>query len=204
MQITPLYGYNSNEVRQIVDKVNLRLSLRISNATIRAAMTDVSSLVVTPLAITGFRKIIGEERDKIAQVLCDRVAKKFDYEPKPRDLQTAVEAAGYTCSREFLVALMKMLKQQYAQRWALASKTSRRLYLLDGEVAMWDALRHTYNMNSDAVASMLLRIFAMSATTGRLDPLEVSYLAASMSDKDLSKYAASLNFTVNKTRRSRL
>ena len=146
------------------------------------------------------------ERIKTMQELCEKIGKKFDYPPKPRDLIVVLETAGYRFSRPFQEALYKMIHEQNSERWAsvVVMKSRSKLTLLEGDKAMWDALQRSYNMNSDALASMLLRIFTVATQTGKLDFLEVPYLASTLTDTQMKMYADSLNFTVKKSRKSRV
>lgn len=204
--MNPFNGYKASELQQVVDKLKMQLRFQISDAEIKAAFASCSLSPPHKKISSHVRKILAGEFDKTMQHLCVQFSKKFDYEPKPRDLIAALEAAGYTCSRSFYSVLMKMLKEQNFERWAHASAamTKKRLVLSEGEKAMWEALQRTYNMNGDALASMLLRIFTIVTSTGKVDFLEVPYLASSFNDKELKKYAESLNFKVTKTRKSRV
>lgn len=69
---------------------------------------------------------------------------------------------------------------------------------------MWEALQRTYHMNSDATASLLLRIFVAVTSTGKVPFLDVPFVASALSDSALKRYADSLNFSVKKTRKSRV
>jgi hypothetical protein len=204
--MNPFNGYKASELQQVVDKLKVQLRFQITDAEIEAVFVSCSLSPPSKIVSSHVRKILVDELGKTMQHLCIQFSKKFEYEPKPRDLIVALEAAGYTCSRSFYSVLMKMLKEQNLERWAhaAAAMKKKRLVLSEGEKAMWEALQRTYNMNSDALASMLLRIFTIVTSTGKVDSLEVPYLASSLTDKELKRYAESMNFKVTKTRKSRV
>lgn len=204
--MNPFHGYKSSELQQVVDRLKVKLRFQILDAEIQSAFADLSLSPPNSKVTSHVRKIVADELESTMHALCAQLSRKFEHEPKPRDLIVALEASGRTCSRSFYSALMKMLKEQNSERWAIASaaKTKKRLILSEGEKAMWEALQRTYNMNGDALASMLLRLFTVVTSTRKVDYLEVPYLASSLTDQELKKHAESLNFTVKKSRKSRV
>jgi hypothetical protein len=201
----PSHRYKESEIQQVVEKLAPQLRFQIPDVEIEEAFAELSLSPPTRHVSSHVRKLLVVEREKTMHALCDHLAKKYDNEPKPRDLIVALETAGHTYSRSFRVALLEMLKEQNAERWAMAATLKKRtVRLVDGEEAMWEALQRSYNMNSDSLASMLLRLFAVVTSTGKVDYLEVPYLASSLTDRELKRYAQSLNFTIKKTRKSRV
>lgn len=100
---------------------------------------------------------------------------------------------------------MEMLLAQNKERWsaAVASESKVRITLGEGEKEMWKALQRTYNLNSNSLASMLLRFFVGMTAIGKISALDVPYLASSLTDEDLKRRAKSYNFTITKSRKSR-
>jgi hypothetical protein len=201
-----LRGLTDSDVQQVLDILKGSLRFQITKSQIAAAVAEVSSITPDKKVHEEIRRLMALEHERILQTLCDQLALKFTHTPKPRDVIVALEATGLKFNRPFREAVTKRLLSQNAHKWAEAAATEKkiRLSLTEGERAMWETLQRNYNMNSDALASMLLRIFTVVTRTGKVDHMEVPYLASSMTDKDLKKYAETLNFTVNKSRRTRV
>lgn len=201
MNMKQLNEFSADQVRTVIATFTKRYRFVPTNAEVNAAFAMVSPIKPQMPVIREIRAMLETERVKIMQSLCDQFSRAFDWEPKPKDLSGALNGA---VSRHFISELLDMLRQQNAQRWALAAKTEKkiRVRLVDGEGAMWYALSRTYNISHNDVASLLLRVYAVATSTGKIDPLEVPYLVTVFSDNDLKKFAEKLNFTVKKTRKS--
>jgi hypothetical protein len=199
-------GFKTSDLQQVVDRLKLELRFAITDAELLKAFAAVTLVKPGKEVRREVRDALEVERGKVMQQLCTQFSRKFEHPPRPRDLIVALEAAGYTFSRKFYGDLLKMLHEQNSERWTLAAASgkTKRLTLTDGEKAIWDALERTYNMNADAVGSMLLRLFTIVTSTGKVDYLEVPYLASSLTDKELKKHAESLNFTTRKSRKTRV
>lgn len=200
-----LRGFKTSDLQEVVNRLKIELKFIITNAELRDAFTDVVGEPPTVEIAREVRKMLAAERTDVMQSLCDQIGNKFDYAPKPRELKVILEAAGYNYSRPFQEALLKMIHTQNANRWATAASTKTRLKLTlhEGDKAMWDALQRSYDINPAGLASMLLRVFTVATNTGKLDFLEVPYLAATLTDKEMKMYAESINFTVKKPRKPR-
>lgn len=201
-----LRGFKMTDLQKVVDKLKIELRFIITDRELKATFQDIIGVPPTAEIAREIRKILDVERTKTMHELCEKIGKKFDYPPKPRDLIVVLETAGYRFSRPYQEALYKMIHEQNSERWAsvVVMKSRSKLTLLEGDKAMWDALQRSYNMNSDALASMLLRIFTVATQTGKLDFLEVPYLASTLTNAQMKMYADSLNFTVKKSRKSRV
>lgn len=170
------------------------------------AFVETLSIVPHKEVLKEVRRLISLEQKRITDSFADQLARKMDRAPRPRDVEVALEASGFESSREFRAVLLKHLQTKYAEKWAVAAATEKkkRLTLTAGEQAMWEALQRTYNMNSDALASMLIRLFTVVTSTGKVPHSEVMYLASSLSDAELKRYADSLTFTIKKSRKTRV
>lgn len=201
-----LRGFKVSDLQKVVDKLKVELKFITPDKELRAAFAETIGFAPTTEILREVRKMLSAERAAQMQTLCVKIGSKFDYPPKPRDLIVILETAGYKFSRAFQEALLKMIHEQNAARWAdvVVGKYRTKLTLLEGDKALWDALQHSYNMNADALASMLLRIFAFATKTGKLDFLEVPFLASTLSDREVKVFANSLNFTVKRSRKSRV
>lgn len=200
-----LNQYKPAQLQQVLGKFSKDLRLVVTDVEIREAFTTAGLAQPTDRGVKLFRTMLSAEREKTTEALLIQLGDRFDYEPKPGAIVVALEAAGYTFSRHYQIALIKRLKELNSERWATAaaSETTTKLTMIEGEKAMWDALMKAYNMNSVALASMLLRVFAVVTSTGKINLLDVPYLASSLKDKELKRYAESLTFTVKRSRKSR-
>jgi len=198
------HRHTESDFQLVVGKLAPMLRFQIPDSEIEAAFAELSLPSPSKAVCSHVRKLLAAELEKRMQTLCTEFSVKFEAEPKPRDFNAALDATGYIYSRRFRDTLLKMLRSQNAQRWAPAADLTRRVVrLADGEVALWEALHRTYDLKPEALASMLLRLFAVVTSTGKVDPLEVPYLTSPVTDKDLKRYAQSLNFTVKPTNKSR-
>lgn len=199
-------GITAGQYQQVLNKLNRNLRYSIKDSDIIAAIAEVTSIAPDREVMREIRTLIPIEHERIIQSFADQLARKFERQPKPRDIAVALEASGLESSRPFRADLLLRLQTNYADKWAKAAATEKkkRLTLTAGEQAMWEALQRTYNMNSDALASMLLRIFTVVTSTGKVPHSEVTYLASSLSDDELKRYAGSLNFSVKKSRKTRV
>lgn len=201
-----LRGFKVSDLQRVVDKLKMELKFITPDNELRAAFSETIGLAPTTEILREVRKMLNAERTIQMQTLCLKIGNKFDYPPKPRDLIVVLEAAGYKFSRAFQESLLKMIHEQNADRWAdvVVSKFRTKLTLIEGDKVLWDALQKSYNMNADALASMLLRVFVVATKTGKLDFLEIPFLVSTISDREIKVFANSLNFTVKKSRRSRV
>lgn len=199
-------GIRAGQFQQVLNILNRNLRYSIKNSEIAEAIAAVTSVVPDGEVFREIRGLIAIEHERLIETFSNQLAQKFERAPKPRDIAVALEASGLESSRPFRAALLERLQTKYADKWleVTAMGKKKRLTLTSGEQAMWEALQRAYNMNSDALASMLLRIFTVVTSTGKVPHSEVTYLASSLSDKELKRYAASLNFTVKKSRKTRV
>ena len=200
-----LRGFKTIDLQEVVNRLKIELRFIITNAELRSTFTDVLGEPPTVEIAREVRKMLDAERTNVMQSLCNQIGSKFDYAPKPRELKVILEASGYNYSRPFQEALLKMIHAQNAERWAtsVATKARLKLTLHEGDKAMWDALQRSYDINAAGLASMLLRVFTVATNAGKIDFLEVPYLAATLTDKEMRMYADSINFTVKKPRKPR-
>lgn len=200
-----LRGFKTIDLQEVVNRLKIELRFIITNAELRSTFTDVFGEPPTVEIAREVRKMLDAERTNVMQSLCSQIGSKFDYAPKPRELKVILEASGYNYSRPFQEALLKMIHAQNAERWvaAVAIKARLKLTLHEGDKAMWDALQRSYDINAAGLASMLLRVFTVATNAGKIDFLEVPYLAATLTDKEMRMYADSINFTVKKPRKPR-
>jgi len=199
------HRYKDIEIAQVVTRLAAYLRLQITDAEIVATFADFSLPSPSREVSRRIRQLVEAELNRKMQMLCDLFSRKFESEPKPRDLIVALEASGHTSSRPFRTALMEMLRAKNSTLWVPAASLRKRTVRLSaGEDAMWEALQRTYHMNSDATASLLLRIFVAVTSTGKVPFLDVPFVASALSDSALKRYADSLNFSVKKTRKSRV
>jgi hypothetical protein len=201
-----VHGIKTSDLQKVVDRLKVELRYIITNTELKQTFTAVLGVQAPNGIIPIVRKMIDVEREATMQALCDQIGKRFEYPPKPKDLIVTLETAGYKFSRPFQSALLAMIHAQNSDRWEARPVADLRVRpkLTQGEMAMWEALSRSYNMDAGALASTLLRIFAVATMTRKIDFLEVPFLASSINDEELKRYAKSLNFTVKKTRKSRV
>lgn len=201
-----LNRYKQTQLQQVLDKFDKDLRFIVKDVEIREAFKVAGFAQPTEKGVKLFRTMLAAEREKTTEALLVQLSDRFDYEPKPGAVVAALEAAGYKFSRNYSMPFIKTLKERNSERWANAAalESTTKLTMIEGEKAMWDALMKAYNMNSEALASMLLRIFAVVTSTGKVNLLEVPFLASSIKDKELKRYAESLTFTVKRSRKSRV
>jgi len=199
-------GLKTSDLQKVVDRLKVELRYIITTAKLQQTFTEVLGLEMPKAIIPIVRKMIDVEREATMQALCDQLGKRFEYPPKAKDLIVALEAAGYNVSRPVQQALLVMIHAQHSERWTARPEQDWRMRpnLTPGEMAMWEALSRSYKMDERALAATLLRIFAVATMTRKIDFLEVPFLASSLTDDMLKKYAESLNFTVKKPRKSRI
>jgi hypothetical protein len=198
-------GFDLADVRKVIDQLKGEFRFSITNQKVLQQFSALTPQIPTKELLREVRAMIEAERAGVLQDLCSRLSRKFDYAPKPRDVIVALEADGYTFSRKYHTVLMEMLLDRNKERWsaAVASESKVRITLGEGEKEMWRALQRTYNLNSNSLASMLLRFFVGMTGIGKISPLDVPYLASSFTDEDLKRRAKSYNFTITKSRKSR-
>jgi hypothetical protein len=202
--MNPPYPYKESDLRQVVEKMRSSLRLQIPDAEIEAVFADLSLAPPSNAVSRRIRRMLEIETKKTTELLCTQLSERFENEPKPKDVTLALNDAGHLYSRQFFLNLMKLLKERNAERWASAPGTKKKaVNLAAGELAIWHGLQQTYDITSDGLASMLLRLFIVVTATGKVNPLEVPYLTSSIASKDLQRYAKSLNFEVKKIRKPR-
>lgn len=202
--MTSLHRYKEAEFQCVVAKLSLELRLIFPAREIEAAFAELSLPLPDKEVCIHIRKMCVSAIDKRMHALCKEYSAKFDTEPRPRDLVALLDSSGYRYSRNFAVILLKMLKVENSERWTTAVGVRKKtVRLAEGELAMWNALQRTYALKSDMLVPVLLRLFAVVTSSGKVDPLEVSYLTSSLTDKELKRYAQSLNFTVQQPHKSR-
>ena len=200
----PPYRYKESDLRQVFEKMVPSLRLQIPEAEIKAVFAELSLTQPTRAVSSHIRKMLDMETKKTTELLCTQLSEKFESEPKPKEVTLALNDAGYSYSRQFFLKFMELLKKRNAERWASSPGTKKKVInLSEGELAVWQGLQQTYDLTSDALTSMLLRLFIVVTTTGKVNPLEVTYLTSSMTSTDLKRYAKSLNFEVKKIRKPR-
>lgn len=200
----PPYRYKESDLRQVVEKMLPSLRLQIPEAEIKAVFADLSLAPPSHAVSRHIRKMLEIETKKTTELLCTQLSERFENEPKPKDVTLALNDAGHSYSRQFFLNLMELLKKRNAERWASAPGTKKKVVNLGaGELAVWHGLQQTYDITSDGLASMLLRLFIVVTATGKVDPLEVPYLTSSIASADIKRYAKSLNFEVKKIRKPR-
>lgn len=198
------HRYTEAEVQRVVEKVSMELRFIIPDTDIDAAFAELSLPLPVASVRMHVRKLCAIEIDKILQTFCIKFSEKFETEPRPRDLTSALAADGYSYTRSFLTALITILKERNGARWAEAIGPKKKIVMLaEGEFAMWEALQRTYGLKSDMLVPTLLRLFAVVTSSGKVSPLEIPYLTSSLTDKELKKHAQSLNFTVQRNHKSR-
>jgi len=195
--------YTLRELEKVVDTLTLQLRLKLSDRDIEEVFSQLSFPPPDKEVCRHVRTLFESEIEKKMQRLCSDFTRRFKTQPEYKDLAAALVAAGYTCTRGFQIGLMTMLKEKNSDRWVQRSKV-KSVRFTDAEYAMWDALRRTFDLRPGEVAPMLLRMFAVTASSGKINLLEIPYLTGSLTDKDLEKYTQSLNFTVQKTPKSRV
>jgi hypothetical protein len=199
-----LHRYKEAEFQRVVEKLLLVLRLMFPDKEIETAFAELSLSLPDKEVCMHVRRMCVSETDKKMHALCKEYSAKFETEPRPRDITALLDSSGYKYSRNFAVILLKMIKVANSQRWTAAVGARKKVVrLAEGELAMWDALQRTYALRSDMLVPTLLRLFAVVTSSGKVDPLEVSYLTSSMTDKELKRYAQSLNFTVQHAHKPR-
>jgi hypothetical protein len=202
-----LRGIDASDLQVIVDRFKGRQRVdNIPTADIEKAFAEFTPVVPDQEVRNEVRRLIEAEQAKIMQSLCVRLGRKLDHEPKPRELEAALESVGLWPTRKRRLALFEMLRAQYAERWPLFAEfqIQKRLKVSANEQALWSALERTYDKSAIEVGSMLLRLFIIVTSTGKVELLDVPHLASSLTDNDLKMYAESLNFTMKKTRKTRV
>jgi len=198
------YHYSEGDLRRVVQKMVPSLRLQITEAEIKAVFEELSLAPPTRAVSSHIRKMLDIETKKMTELLCNRLSDRFEREPKPKDVALALNDAGYSYSRQFFLNLMDLLRKRNAERWASAPGIIKKVVnLTEGELAVWHGLQNTYGLPSDALASMLLRLFVVVTATGKVSPSEVPYLTSSIAFIDMKKYAKSLNFEIKKIRKPR-
>jgi hypothetical protein len=199
-----LHRYKEAEFQRVVEKLLLVLRLMFPDKEIKTAFAELSLPLPDKEVCIHVRRMCVSGTNKKMHALCKEYSAKFETEPRPRDITALLDSSGYKYSRNFAVILLKMIKVANSQRWTAAVGAKKKVVkLAEGELAMWDALQRTYALKSDMLVPTLLRLFAVVTSSGKVDPLEVSYLTSSMTDKELKRYAQSLNFTVQHAHKSR-
>lgn len=182
----PLYRLRAIDFQQVVERLVLRLRYQISDAEIETVFVELSLSPPSPSECSDIRERYDKELEKTTESLCNRLSEKFAREPRLHEVSSAVTDAGYTYSRRFISDFLKLMRERNAKRWASAFiPKMKRIYLSEGETAVWKALEGTFALESAEVAPMLLRLFAVATTTGKINILEVPYLTSSVADKHL-------------------
>lgn len=203
--MTPLNRYKPRDVQRVVENLSLTLRFQFTDEEIKSAFAGLSLPPPSEPVRMYVRKMCIVAIESKMEALCTKFSAVFLAEPKPKDLDAALDSAGYTSSRPFRRALMAALKKQNATQWAQAANISKkRVSLADGERAVWEALQRTYGLKSDMLVPTLLRLFAVVTSTGKINPLEVPYLTSTVTDEQLKRYAQSLNFVVKPPPKSRV
>jgi len=198
-----LLKFSQADFSAVVEQFKRETRFFPSDAELRDAFSRVTSLVPDKAALRRARALLTEERPKLMSALCVELARKFETEPSVNDVVKALEQRGYLPRKRFGGELLALLRAQNADRWASteATRKLKKIMLVGGDEAMWSALQRLYGLDITETASMLLRVFVMSVQSGKLDYLEVPFLAESLTEKDMQRFAQSLNFKLPGTRR---
>lgn len=176
-----------------------------NGAEIRDAFSKVTALVPDTKTVRLTRSLLADERPKFLRAICAKLSKFFEAQPTVPSIKNALEMFGYQPTIRICEEIRHLLLAENAGRWANidVNRKARRIALCEGDDHMLAALRKLYDLDVTDTVSMLLRVFAMSAQAGKLDYLEVPYIAAGLSADDMKQYAQSLNFTIPKSPRKK-
>lgn len=194
-----------DDLAKIVAHYNSRFVFKMTNDELREVFAKYTPVPPNIAAMRHVRSLLQDERQKTLQAICDQMAATLETPPKLRDVIAAVKASGYpTASRRTCKEVLDMLLTQNADRWENFKLTAnvKRIVLDEGDKCMWEALMRAYALDSPGLASMLVRIFTVVTRTGRVGYLDVPHLAASITEKEMIKFAEGLNFVVPSERAS--
>lgn len=91
-----LRGFDLADVRKVIDQLKGEFRFSITNQKVLQQFSDLTPQIPTKELLREVRAMIETERAGVLQGLCNRLSRKFDYTPKPRDVIVALEADGYT------------------------------------------------------------------------------------------------------------
>ena len=194
-----------DDLAKIVAHYKSQFIFKMTNDELQKVFAKYTPVPPNLAAMRHVRSLLQGERQKTLQAICDQLSSTLETPPKLRDVITAVEASGYpNASRRTCREVLDMLMEQNAERWENFKLTAnvKKIVLDEGDKCMWEALLRTYDLDSPGLASMLLRIFTVVTRTGRVGYLDVPHLAASITEKEMIKYAKGLNFVVPKPRKT--
>lgn len=194
-----------DDLAKIVEHYKSQFVFKMTNDELQKVFAKYTPVPPSASAMLHVRSLLQAERQKALQAICDQMARTHETPPKLRDVIAAVEASGYpSASRRTCKEVLDMLMEQNAERWANFKLTAnvKRIVLNEGDKEMWHSLMQTYDLDSSELASMLLRIFTVVTRTGRVGYLDVPYLAGSITETEMVKFAKGFNFTVPKHRMS--
>jgi hypothetical protein len=197
--------FSQSDYLAVVEQLKRVMDFFPSDAELTSAFSKVTSLAPDKTVFRRTRALLDAERPKMMVELSARLGRTFDTEPSVAVVANALKQIGYSPTRRRAQDILLIMRTQNAERWANAAATRKvkKLMLVGGDEAMLSALQKLYEQDRSGAISMLLRFFVMSIQSGKADYLEVPYLTASLTDADMQRFAASINFKLPKKRPSR-
>jgi hypothetical protein len=197
--------FSQSDYLAVVEQFKRVMDFFPSDAELTSAFSKVTSLAPDKTVFRRTRALLDAERPKMMVELSARLGRTFDTEPSVAVVANALKQIGYSPTRRRAQDILLIMRTQNAERWANAAATRKvkKLMLVGGDEAMLSALQKLYEQDRSGAISMLLRFFVMSIQSGKADYLEVPYLTASLTDADMQRFAASINFKLPKKRPSR-